>query len=61
MKLNLVKAAHRRPLPQIYEVLDDMRGSSLFTTIELFRGYWQIKIEEICKDEAIFICHHGNR
>ncbi len=38
-KLNSVMVANRWPLPQIDEILDDMRGSPVFTTIDLLQGY----------------------
>ncbi len=51
--------ADRWPLPRVDEILDDMRGSSVFTTIDLFQGYWQIKMDETCKEKAAFICRYG--
>ncbi len=41
------------------EILDDMRGSSVFTTIDLFQGYWQIKMDETCQEKAAFICRYA--
>ena len=58
-KLNAIMVADRWPLPQIDEILDDMRGSCVSTTIDLFQGYWQIKMEETCKDKTAFICRYG--
>ncbi len=58
-KLNSVMVADRWPLPQIDEILDDMRGISVFTTIDSFQGYWQIKMKETCKDKTAFICRYG--
>ncbi len=58
-KLNSVMHADRWPLPQVDELLGDMRGSSVFTTIDLFQGYWQIKMDETCKEEAALICRYG--
>ncbi len=36
-----------------------MRGSVVFTTIDLLQGYLQIKMDEACKEKAAFICSHG--
>ncbi len=47
--------ADRRSLPKVDEILDDMRGSSVFTTIDFFQGYWRIKMDETCKEKAAFI------
>ena len=41
-KLNSVMHSDRWPLPRVDEVLDEMQCSSVFTTIDLFQGYWQI-------------------
>ncbi len=57
-KLNAAIHADRWPLPRVDEILDDMEGSSVFTTIDLFQGYWQIKMDETCKKKAAFICRY---
>ena len=49
----------RWPFLRIDEILDDMRGSSVFTTVDLFHGYWQIKMDGTCKEKAAFICRYG--
>ena len=36
-----------------------MRRSSVFTTIDLFQGYWEIKMGEACKEQTEFICRYG--
>ena len=51
-KLNSVIHADRWPLPRVDEILDDMKGSSVFTTMDLFQGYWKIKMDEACKEKA---------
>ena len=51
--------AGRWPLPQIDKILADMKDSSVFTAIDLFHGYWQIKMEERCKDKTAFTCRYG--
>ncbi len=53
-KLNSVMHADRSPFSRVDEILDDMRGISVFTTIDLFQGYWQIKMDETCKEKAAF-------
>ena len=58
-KLNTIMVAERWPLRQIDEILDDMRGSSVFTTIDLFQGYWQVKVDETCKGGTPFIWQCG--
>ena len=57
-KLNSVIHADRWSLPRVDEILDDMKGSSVFTTIDLFQGYWKIRTDEACKEKAVFICRY---
>ncbi len=45
--------------PRVDEILDDMRGSSVFTTIDLFQGNWQSKMDKTCKKKAAFIFRYG--
>ncbi len=45
-KLNSFMHADRWPLTRVDKILDDVRGSSAFMTIDLFQGYWQIKMDE---------------
>ena len=49
----------RWPLPRIDEIIDDMRRSAVFTTTDIFERYWQIKMNEACKEKAAFICRYG--
>ncbi len=32
------------PLPQIDDTLDTLRGSNLFTTLDLVSGYWHVEV-----------------
>ena len=50
--------ADRWPLPRVDEILDEMKGSNVFITIDLFQGYGQIKMDEVCKNKAAFICRY---
>ncbi len=47
--LNSALHADRCPLPRADEIQDDMRGSLVFTTIDLSHGYWQIEMDETYK------------
>ena len=50
----------RWPIPHIEEIFDELRGSHVFTTLDLFSGYWQIKMEESQKDITTFATRWGN-
>ena len=58
-KLNAVMKSDKWPVPCVEEIFDDLPGSSVFSTLDLFRGYWQIKIDDTCKEKTTFICKFG--
>ena len=58
-KLNAVMKRDRWPMPRVDEIFDEIKGSSVFTTIDLFQGYWQIKMDESCKEKTTFVCRYG--
>lgn len=49
----------RWPMPRFDEILDEINGSNLFTTIDLFQGYWKIKMDEMCEEKTTFLCRYG--
>ena len=58
-KLNAVMKRDRWPMPRVDEIFDEIKGSTVFTTIDLFQGYWQIKMDESCKEKTTFVCRYG--
>ena len=58
-KLNAEMESDEWPVPCVEEIFDDLPGSSVFSTLDLFRGYWQIKIDDTCKEKTTFICKFG--
>ena len=42
--LNRVMKADKWPLSKMEEVFDDFEGSKVFTTLDLFSGYWQVRM-----------------
>lgn len=44
-KLNGVMKRDRWPMPRVDEIFDELKGSTVFTTFDLFHGYWQIKMD----------------
>ena len=59
-KLNAKKPKDESPLPNIEEILDDLGGSCIFTTLDLFSGYWQVRLDESVKDMVCFRCPFGS-
>jgi len=58
-KLNNIMVPNRWPLPLVDEIIEDLKGSTVFSTFDLFQGYWQIKMNEACKEMTTFICKFG--
>ena len=57
--LNDVTRKDSHPLPQIAESLDALGGAQYFSTLDLHSGYWQIEMDEDCKEKTAFITHNG--
>ena len=43
-------------LPRMEHVLDQLLGSTIFTTLDLKAGYWQVEMVEECKPYTAFTC-----
>ena len=48
-------------LPRVDELIDAIgaRKAIYFTTLDLMRGYHQVKMAEESKEKTTFMCHHG--
>ena len=55
-KLNSRAMKDSYSLPRIEHVLDHFLGSTIFTTLDLKAGYWQVEIVEECKPNTAFTC-----
>ena len=53
-KLNSMTRKDTFPLPRIDEMLDKLANATIFTTLDLQSGYWQIEIEEEDKPKTAF-------
>ena len=58
-KLNAVMKSDKWPVPCVEEIFDDLRGSSVFSTLVLVQGYWKIKMDETCQEKTTFMCRFG--
>ena len=58
-KLNQKTKLNRWPLPHIQDCLSLFQGAQWFSVLDLFSGYWQIKMEENSKEFTTFICQFG--
>lgn len=57
--LNQVIKADRWPPPKIEEIFDELESSNVFSTLDLFSGYWQINMDDSCKEQTIFVTRSG--
>ncbi len=58
-KLNDVTRKDAYPLPRIDDMLDALRGSRYFSTLDLYSGYWQVKMDEQDIDKTAFVTRQG--
>lgn len=57
--LNGRMKADKWPLPRMEEIFDDLEGSKVFTTLDLFSSYWPLRMAEHCKEKTTFVCRFG--
>ena len=58
-KLNAVTVEDSHPLPLIQEIFDSLHGSTIFSTIDLRSGYWQLPMAEEDIPKTAFVTHRG--
>ena len=59
-KLNSVTHRDAYPLPRIDATLDSLSDCSLFTTLDLASGYWQVEVAESDKEKTAFSTPQGH-
>ena len=57
--LNSGTKADSYPLPRIEDLLDQLRRSTYFSTIDLASGFWQIRIHPTSQEKTAFTTHQG--
>ena len=53
-KINAVTHRDAYPLPRIDETLDSLANASLFLSLDMASGYWQVELEESAKEKTAF-------
>ena len=55
-KLNQRTIKDSYSLPRIEQILDNLVGAQIFSTLDLKAGYWQVEMVEECKPYTAFTC-----
>jgi deoxyuridine 5'-triphosphate nucleotidohydrolase len=58
--LNELTIKNAYPLPKIDDLLDALNGAKIFTTLDLFSGYWQVPLSENAKPLTGFSSSMGH-
>ena len=58
-KLNAITKKDVYPLPRIDNILDALKGSKLFSLVDMASGYWQIELEEEDMEKTAFTTIFG--
>ena len=58
-KLNSVTTKDVYPLPRIDDVLDQLSGATFFTSLDLYRGYWQLPVAAQDREKTAFVTRDG--
>lgn len=59
--LNKKTIPDRYPIPRIDDLIDTIgqQSGKFFTSLDLMKGYHQVKVSEQAKDKTAFVCHKG--
>ena len=58
-KLNELTLKDAYPLPKIEECLDTLEGATVFSTLDMQSGYWQIEVHPEDRGKTAFITRYG--
>jgi hypothetical protein len=57
--LNSHTVKDKHPLPLVSDIFDSMAGSTVFSTVDMKSGFWQLPVEPDSVAKTAFVCHRG--
>ena len=58
-KLNKVTKKDSFPLPLIADTLDSLSGTSVYSTLDMKAGYWQIELDPSAREKPAYVTNNG--
>lgn len=58
-KVNEITKKERYPLTLISDIFDQLTGATIFSTLDLFSGFFQLPVSERDIEKTAFVCHVG--
>ncbi|MGL5708809.1 MAG: reverse transcriptase domain-containing protein, partial [Aeromonas sp.] len=59
-KLNAITTKDAYPMPNIEDILDSLQGAKIFSTLDCYSGYYQVKVREKDIEKTAFSCRSGS-